>query len=194
MNSPHDDNRFEELMAAVIGEVDPTLEERLENDPAAYLDLIAWGERMSRYSNELLRSAVASARAAGNSWEAIGNRLGVSRQAAQQRFPQTPLPSAEEPHEWLLQPLTAFNEMQVLGRVGVYGWHSVGYGPYYHLLEKSDKQWQHARILSFADQGLLRRRGWQRIAGGWFPWAYYKRQLREPALPEPPYFDPLMPD
>lgn len=203
--------RLEELLAAAIGAADPTLPERLEHDPDAYLDLIRLGSRAAAYTDELLARAVGSARSAGLSWEAIGAELGVSKQAAHKRFGLPVGRVAERPAQagqgvmgdadtaasaaaqLVLSPLTAFNEMEVLERVGKYGWHSVGYGPLYHLVVKSPRQWQHARIATFGGGPTpLEGHGWQRVGKGWFPWAYYKRELPAAALPEPPGWDPMV--
>lgn len=186
-------SRLEELLNSAIGEADPTLARRLETDPEAYLDLVTLAARTSAYSNELLRNAVASARAAGLSWEAIGARLGVSRQAAQQRFSEEEVTHEASAGQLMLRPLTAFNEMSVLEHVGKYGWHSVGFGPFYHLVVKSDRKWLHTRVPAFSDHTHLTRQGWQKIGQLWFPWAYYKLELSEKAEPEPAGFDPMMP-
>lgn len=190
---------LEELLARALAEADPALTPRLESDPAAYLDLIRLGVRASAYTDEVLKHAVGSARAAGLSWEVIGGELGVSRQAAQQRFgaafasgPVAAGATSGDQRQLLLSPLTAFDEMEVLARVGQYGWHSVAYGPYFHLVEKSDRQWAHARVLTFGRRSApLEKAGWQSIGRGWFPWAYYKRSTGEEALAEPPGWDPL---
>jgi len=63
----------------------------IEPDPADARDathirrIIAANEALSA-ADEELRAAVASARAAGDTWDAIGVALGTSRQAAYQRF------------------------------------------------------------------------------------------------------------
>lgn len=63
----------------------------VEPDPADARDashirrIIAANEAVESAQDELV-SAVAAARAAGDTWDAIGVALGVSRQAAYQRF------------------------------------------------------------------------------------------------------------
>ena len=63
----------------------------IEPDPADARDathirrIIAANEALSA-ADEELRAAVSSARAAGDTWDAIGVALGTSRQAAYQRF------------------------------------------------------------------------------------------------------------
>jgi len=63
----------------------------IEPDPADARDathirrIIAANEALSAADDEL-RAAVVSARAAGDTWDAIGVALGTSRQAAYQRF------------------------------------------------------------------------------------------------------------
>lgn len=76
---------------------DPSAEEidawldSIEPDPADAKDathvrrIIAAAEALTRADLEL-RAAVAAARAAGDTWDMIGLGLGVSRQAAFQRF------------------------------------------------------------------------------------------------------------
>lgn len=53
---------------------------------ASELDAIAEADYLARTAVDTLHSTVATARAAGATWEAIGSILGSSRQAAQQRF------------------------------------------------------------------------------------------------------------
>src|SRR5690606_22681013 len=81
-----DDARLASGLAAALAEAGPDLEARMATDPEAYLDLVSIAARAERQTEELLRSSVAAARSAGQSWEAIGARLGISRQAAQKRF------------------------------------------------------------------------------------------------------------
>ena len=165
----------------------------LDDDPDAYLRLVAAARVAADTSGRMLRDAVASARAAGHSWDTLGGVLGVTRQAAQQRFgtPAAPVggpvpDGTGGPVRKVLSPLTAFDEMAALEREGRYGWHSVDYGVLHHVVEASPWQWEHCRVP--ASPGARRRleeQGWQRIKTMWFPWAYYARRLDVPAEPDP---------
>ena len=55
---------------------------------------IAVGEELASGGDELIGRFVAEAREAGCSWTEIGERMGVSKQAARQRFTQQPLAPA----------------------------------------------------------------------------------------------------
>lgn len=168
------------MTTAMLAE-DPQLVKRLEHEPEAYLDLIRLAARAEGHTAATLRDAVLGARSAGNTWEAIGGVLDMSRQAAQQRFGE-PGTGQVDVASRVLRPVTAFDEMAALAEAGRSGWHSVGYGPLYHLLERSDKQWEHLRLfMPGREAEELKRAGWQRIGSGWFPWAYFKRELDLPA-------------
>jgi hypothetical protein len=151
----------------------PSLQQRLAHDPGAYLELVALTQRASTETDALLRSSIAAARTAGHSWTAVGEALGISKQAAQQRF-GAPAAIAAPGEQRVLSPLTSFTEMEVLERAGRLGWHSIGFGALYHLVEKSDVQWRHERVPAFGSgRRELEAAGWQRVGSMWFPWAYY---------------------
>lgn len=183
----------QEVSEAVIGTPEG-LREDLQNDPNAYLRLIAASRTAAEQTSSLLRSSIDSARAAGHSWVTVGRVLGVSRQAAQQRFGSpgaTPASSTVygrsefdgEVERRVISPLTAFDEMAVLAQEGRRGWHSVDYGTLFHLVERSPWQWEHRRVV-WSPISPLRRlesEGWQLVGNLTFPWAYYARQLDLPA-------------
>jgi len=170
----------ERLTAAMLDEV-RDLAARLEHEPEAYLDLIRLASRAEAATTGILKDAVLGARSAGNTWEVIGQLLGMSRQAAQQRF-GTEVSTRQGVATRLLRPVTAFDEMAALAEAGRAGWHSIAYGPLYHLLARSDRQWEHLRVFMAGREAAgLEQSGWQQIGDGWFPWAYFKRQLDLPA-------------
>jgi len=176
---------------AVLGT--PTgLRAALESDPDAYLRLVSASRTAAEETSRLLRDSINGARAAGHSWDTLGRLLGVSRQAAQQRFSTATRPapaadgSTEQPARKVLTPLTAFDEMAVLAIEGRRGWHVVDYGTLYHVVEHSDRAWEHRRLL-WTPGGMARRRleaeGWQLIREATFPWGYFKRPTGTPAEP-----------
>ncbi|MBO2451403.1 hypothetical protein J4573_30235 [Actinomadura barringtoniae] len=160
------------------------------DDADSQLLVVAASAVAAEESSRLLRQSITGARAAGNSWEALGRLLGISRQAAQQRF-GTPSPSAsvpaESPTRRVLKPLHAFNEMDALAKEGLRGWHAVDYGYLFHLVESSSQQWEHRRLWwpSRRRRRAMEEQGWQLIEPSDFdsPWAYYKRPLDSPAAP-----------
>ena len=169
-----------EGISAAIHAADPELQQRLDHDSAAYLDLVRLTQRANAETDSLLRSAIAASRSAGHSWTAVGEALGISKQAAQQRFGAVTTTANGE--QRMLTPLTAFSEMEALERAGRLGWHSIAFGTLYHLVERSSVQWQHERVPAFgAAWRELEAAGWQRIGTMWFPWAYYARPTELPA-------------
>lgn len=175
------------LLAEAIATADPELQERIESDPSAYLDLILLTHQAHQESARLLSAAVAAARSAGHSWEDIGTALGMTRQAAQQRFGARGQPDedATNGERRVLRGLTAFNEMDALARAGKFGWHSVANGILYHTLERSGQQWEHRRVLFFGpERARLEAEGWQQAGSAWFPWVYYTRPTDKPAIME----------
>jgi hypothetical protein len=175
--------RIREAVAAAVTSGREDLVEALETDPQSYLVLLEAAQVGATETTRLLREAVTSARNAGHSWEAIGGVLGISRQAAQQRFGGTTGPEPGR-NQKVLFPLTAFTEMAALEKAGREGWQLVDFGTLRHVVEASDQQWEHRRVPLAV--GPRRRRleeeGWQAV-GSWLPWQYYKRPLGIP--PEP---------
>lgn len=160
------------------------LEDRLDSDPSAALALVDAARVAAEESSRLLRESIAGARTAGHSWDSIGQLLGVSRQAAQQRFGTTSTPKSTGERR-TLAPVTAFEEMDELADAGRHGWHSVDYGTLHHVLEKTDQQWEHKRVLwGTIPRAELESEGWRPIRSNTFPWGYWSRPTGLPAEPE----------
>jgi hypothetical protein len=177
------DDRLNDLLSEAIADAGPDLTGRIEHDADVYLELLMRTDRAHLRTGEMLRAAVLAARRAGHSWEAIGSSLGMSRQAAQQRFGKGTQDDVDEgPERRKLTGLHASNEMAALEGAGRYGWHSVNYGPLFHILERDDVQWEHRRVYAWSRRRQqLGSEGWQKIGSGWFPWAYYARPTGTPA-------------
>lgn len=170
------------ILAAAIATADPTIGRRIDDDPQATLDLVVITAQAYAETGKLLSSAVASARAAGWSWEAVGKALGMSRQAAQQRFGAKAELEELAPERKRLVGLMATNEMDAVNAMGRKGWHSVGYGPFFHDLEKTALQWEHRRVFVGSRKiKALETEGWERVGTMWFPWVYLEKSLGIPA-------------
>jgi hypothetical protein len=165
------------------------LRKTLQSDPASFLALVAAARVGAEEADRLLHDAVAGARRAGHSWEAIGALLGVTRQAAQQRFAAPGAAGGSEapegepaPDRRVITNVTAFTEMAVLAGEGDRGWHLVDFGPLYLILERSPHRWVHRRVTlpARAAQRRLEKDGFVAV-GTWFPFRYFKRELDTPA-------------
>lgn len=177
-------NDLADLLAQAIAKIDPTIGRRLDTDPQAHLDLIVLTSRAHAETRALNLSAVSSARSAGWSWEAIGTALGMSKQAAQQRFGIKAEVREDSPEQRRLIGLTATNEIEQLNEWGAQGWHSIAYGPGFHDVEKSALRWEHRRAVVGSRRAReLDNKGWERIGTMWFPWIYFKRQVVGPLAP-----------
>jgi hypothetical protein len=151
------------------------------NDPDSLLELVDACNLALEECGLLQQNAVHQARRAGVSWAAIGEQLGITRQAAQQRF--APDVEAEAGSEAAaagsvrrIYGATAFNEMQMLAAEGKAGFHLVGFGALYLAVKASRHEWEHRRetALTDAKRTRLEAAGWT-FVGGWFPFQYFKR-------------------
>ncbi|MFD1717472.1 hypothetical protein [Georgenia deserti] len=181
-----------EALRTVIAESRPEAVRRQEHgDAVASEELVEFTNVLAEESSALLREAVAGARRQRVSWSRIGARLGMTRQAAQQRFGLGPdsasgavATSPDEGEVWRLSPVTAFDEMDELARYGRQGWHSIGYGPFFHDLVKDTVQWEHRRVTALGPRrARMEADGWHVVGDGWFPWTYYARRTERPAEP-----------
>ena len=176
--------RLAEVLAEAIGQLGVAAEPKSVPD---YLELIELASGIETQARSLLHEAVNSARSAGATWSAVGNTLGMSKQAAQKRFTaqRAPMRSDLDPDERILGPVTAFDEMAELALAGKYGWHSVDFGPHFHRVMRSETQWEHVRVSKLTGTARsLQADGWQ-VIGSQFPYIYLKRDLGTPALIEP---------
>lgn len=167
------------LVEAILGpDADTTLE-----DPRSQLGLVARVRDADTEIRVLLQQSVNSARTAGHSWGAIGETLGLSRQAVQQRFgkDRDAAGATVEPDQRWVGPVTAFDEMGELEIAGRLGWHTVGAKMFYHLVERTPTQWEHRRTVWSGPAKRLEQDGWQ-VGVLAFPWVYLVRDLGTPAL------------
>lgn len=126
----------------------------------------------------LLHHAVGAARGAGHSWASLGAVLGMSRQAAQQRFGARTGDAHDDGRsdgqERWLGPVTAFDEMAELEIAGRQGWRTVGAGMLKHRVRRTTTQWEHKRVVWTGPVRRFEIDGWQ-VAIRAFPWIYLVR-------------------
>lgn len=153
----------------------------LDVDPSdrdRHLAIVRSAAEADRVAGELLQQAVSAARAGGHSWAAIGNELGLTRQATQQRFGKADEVSIDTEVRWL-GPVTALDEMDELALAGRLGWHTTGTGLMRHRMVATNNQWEHKRVLWTGSLGRYQREGWQ-VGCRAFPWIYL---IRDTGLP-----------
>lgn len=145
--------------------------------PAQFLALVVAGDRAAAVCAATQQKAVEQARRAGLSWAAIGQALGITRQAAQQRFSGDAAEPQEKQGIRIVQGATAFNEMKLLAAEGAEGNHLVGFGGLHLLVQHSAQAWEHRREVALniaARRARLEQAGWTYV-GSWFPFHYFKR-------------------
>lgn len=148
-------------------------------DPVDCLSLVRRSAVAEQAVKELLAQAVSAARAAGHSWAAIGDELGLSRQAVQQRFGAPETEDSPTPELRWLGPVTAFDELHELELAGRKGWRTVGAGMLRHRMMRTDTQWEHRRVVWTRPVHHYETDGWQ-VGCRAFPWLYLVRDLGKP--------------
>ncbi|MBC3880616.1 hypothetical protein H8K35_03150 [Undibacterium sp. LX40W] len=153
------------------------LSKNSETDPSSLLRLVDATSESVEVCSQLQRAAVHQARRSDVPWSEIGSVMGITRQAAQQRF--APEESNEQAAEnsKRISGANAFNEMQILETEGKAGYHLVGFGPHFLTVLASKKVWEHRRLyaLNIANkQSQMEDEGWTYV-GSWFPFHFFKR-------------------
>lgn len=121
-----------------------------------------------------------AARRTGLSWTDIGAALGISKQAAQQRFRPAGMDemvAGDGDEEIVRLGATAFNEMSILRDEGRKGRELMRTGALMLAFRATDRQWDYRRrIGTGAPTAEMRRAGWTYVSS-WLPFHYFKRPL-----------------
>jgi hypothetical protein len=132
---------------------------------------------------------VDAGRHAGLSWSDVGEVLGVSRQAAQQRFARSSIiadPLTQDPdhgEDFICRTgMTAFNEVKALEEEGRKGNELVGAAPLKLFFVPRGRPWENIRVTALALRGaaVIKRyegEGWTH-AVTWYPFHYFTRPAR----------------
>jgi len=177
MNNTDPSSLKESLEAAILGHAQ--LAQSGSGDTESLLQLVQVTGRAAAICSDFQRSAVQQARRSGVSWVEIGDALGISKQAAQQRFGVADSETSEGIR--VIKDVTAFNEMTLLSQEGEFGFHLVGFGAFTLHLRPSGRKWLHSRVLGINVQKIRRQKeaaGWEYV-GSWFPFHYFKKQAAD---------------
>jgi hypothetical protein len=130
-----------------------------------------------------LRRWIDAGRRAGLSWGEVGALLGISKQAAQQRFgrPDDGNAQAGDGETVVRLGATAFNEMFMLRTAGEKGQELVRTGVLSLTFRQTDSRWEYQRLIGLSPAPLVEtmgRAGWSHVSS-WVPFHYFKRRLAE---------------
>ncbi|MFS0772919.1 hypothetical protein [Sphingomonas sp. 1P08PE] len=172
----------------------PELETRLRHR-AAQLPLAFIEEELGRFTGDQLRqyrplieaaqvaadearaalaSWVEAGRRAGMGWGDIGDLIGISKQAAQQRFGRDRGGSAPFGTIVVVPGTGTATEEEWLDREGAAGRELTGVDATRLLFRQTDRPWAHRRSAGPLDPAIIAREGWEEAAR-WFAFVYYKR-------------------
>lgn len=136
--------------------------------PGSFAPLIEAAHVVADEARLALGRWVDAGRRGGLSWAEIGGLLGITRQAAQQRFGSADAP----PPPGAISVRTganAFNELAILEQEGAAGRELIGVGLLRLDFRQSETRWTYRRTV-----GPRGDDGWT-LAATWFPFFYYKR-------------------
>jgi len=122
------------------------------------------------------------ARQAGMTWSEIGAAIGMSQQAATQRFGRKgrdPGAAARDNPEIRVKGANLFNESQMLADEGRRGRELVRLEPMSLILIQTDRPWEHTRLFGLPAEAIktdAAADGWEYVSS-YGPFHYFKRPL-----------------
>ncbi|NKG21851.1 hypothetical protein [Paeniglutamicibacter terrestris] len=122
----------------------------------------------------LQQDAVQAARAQGVPWSLLGDAMGISRQAMQQRFGKEGLKLSSDSARVMLGPTTRGDEVNILEAAGLLGWKLRASRHGEHSVEMTDRKWSVRRdsMLSLRRVEQKSSREWE-VAAVRFPDVFY---------------------
>lgn len=129
-----------------------------------------------------LQRWVDAARRTGLSWTDVGDALGISKQAAQQRFKSAETDEGavdEEGAKIVRFGATAFNEMAMMRNEGRNGNELINTGMLTLTFRSTEYNWEYRRRLGVAPMmAEMKAAGWTYVSS-WLPFHYFKRRYSE---------------
>lgn len=149
-----------------------------------FRQLIRAASIVSDEAGHSLNRWVDAGRHAGLSWADIGEVLGVTRQAAQQRFARTsafadgPIAESDDSGTVVRTGMTAFNEVTALEEEGHKGNSLVGAAPLKLFFAPRGVPYENMRVTALRPTSVITRyesAGWTYVLS-WFPFHYFTRE------------------
>jgi len=144
-----------------------------------FADAIAVAHVVADEGRLSLHRWIDAARRTGMSWAEIGHALGISKQAAQQRFRtlgQADDAELGDDEEVVRLGATAFNEMRMLQNEGRKGNELIRTGMLTLVFRRTDDLWEYRRqIGTSAITAEMKKAGWTHVSS-WLPFHYFKRR------------------
>lgn len=147
--------------------------------PEGFADVIVAAHLVAEEGRINLYRWIDAARRVGMSWAEIGDTLGISKQAAQQRFKAAfdDVLETDEDLEVIRFGATAFNEMNILREEGLKGNELVRTGALTLVFRRTSEPWEYRRRLGASSlMPQMQREGWKHVSS-WLPFHYFKRPL-----------------
>ena len=163
-------------LAAEMGE--PISNEDSNQSPEAILRSVAAFADIARVSTQLQSQAVATAQDSGLSWAKIGKALGISRQAAQQRFDSRRTETTHDTETTrIVGPVSRNEEVEHINVAGKQGWKLISSLHGEHALQLAGESWEVTRVSIFSLRALpAASDGWE-ASSTRFPDCFYIRKI-----------------
>ena len=150
--------------------------------PAEFRDVIQAAQIVANEATLSLQRWVSAGRREGMSWTDIGDVLGISKQAAQQRFRADFGSDGPEGPDQIEVRLgaTAFNEVRILEQEGGRGNELLRVGALGLVFRKTADVWEYRRVVALTSpmaEAMMAKEDWTYVAS-WFPFHYFKRLAR----------------
>jgi hypothetical protein len=148
--------------------------------PKDYVDAIVAAHVVADEARLGMHRWVGAARRSGLSWADVGDALGISKQAAQQRFrphaPDDDFP-LHDGEEIVRLGATAFNELAILRDEGLKGRELIRTGALTLVFRPTGHPWEYRRrIGTLSMVPAMQDAGWTYVSS-WIPFHYFKRPL-----------------
>lgn len=182
---PTDDQKLRSQAAAVTLE---WLEKRsppfIGEHKGDFAEVIEAANVVADESRLVLQRWIDAGRRAGMSWGEVGDALGITKQAAQQRFRSEDGTGGIRAPDLIEVRLGAhaFNEVGILRREGLNGHELVDTSALALIFRRSAHPWEYQRLIAVSAalvMGKMSRAGWTHVSS-WFPFHYFKRPLAPP--------------